>query len=62
MVRYVVHRVALAIVVLVGLLVATFFIIHLVPGDPVKIVLGGARDAERDRATFATSSTSTARC
>jgi peptide/nickel transport system permease protein len=40
MVRYVVHRLALAIVVLIGLLVATFFMIHLVPGDPVKIVLG----------------------
>jgi ABC-type dipeptide/oligopeptide/nickel transport system permease component len=38
---YVVRRVALAIVVLFGLLVATFFIIHLVPGDPVAIVLGG---------------------
>jgi ABC-type dipeptide/oligopeptide/nickel transport system permease component len=41
MVRYVLHRVALSIVVLFGLLVATFFIIHLVPGDPVMIVLGG---------------------
>ncbi len=38
---YVARRVALAIVVLFGLLVATFFIIHLVPGDPVSIVLGG---------------------
>jgi peptide/nickel transport system permease protein len=41
MLSYVVHRVALSIVVLFGLLVATFMIIHLVPGDPVKIVLGG---------------------
>jgi peptide/nickel transport system permease protein len=40
MVRYVVHRIALAFVVLFGLLVATFFMIHLVPGDPVQIVLG----------------------
>jgi len=38
---YLVRRVALAIVVLFGLLVATFFIIHLVPGDPVRIVLAG---------------------
>src|SRR5664279_4452167 len=30
----------MALVVLFGLLVATFFIIHLVPGDPVRIVLG----------------------
>jgi ABC-type dipeptide/oligopeptide/nickel transport system permease component len=38
---YVLHRVALSVVVLAGLLVATFFIIHLVPGDPVTIVLAG---------------------
>jgi peptide/nickel transport system permease protein len=38
---YLIRRVALAVVVLFGLLVATFFIIHLVPGDPVRIVLGG---------------------
>jgi peptide/nickel transport system permease protein len=38
---YLIRRVALAVVVLFGLLVATFFIIHLVPGDPVQIVLGG---------------------
>jgi ABC-type dipeptide/oligopeptide/nickel transport system permease component len=41
MLMYIAHRVALAIVVLFGLLVATFFIIHLVPGDPVTIVLAG---------------------
>jgi len=38
---YLIRRVALAVVVLFGLLVATFFIIHLVPGDPVTIVLAG---------------------
>jgi peptide/nickel transport system permease protein len=38
---YVIRRVALALVVLFGLLVATFFMIHLVPGDPVTIILGG---------------------
>jgi len=37
---YLIRRVGLALVVLFGLLVATFFIIHLVPGDPVRIVLG----------------------
>jgi len=41
MLMYVVHRVALSVVVLFGLLVATFFIIHLVPGDPVAIILAG---------------------
>jgi ABC-type dipeptide/oligopeptide/nickel transport system permease component len=40
-VSYLIRRISLAIVVLFGLLVATFFIIHLVPGDPVTIVLGG---------------------
>jgi len=38
---YLLRRVALSVVVLFGLLVATFFMIHLVPGDPVTIVLGG---------------------
>lgn len=41
MLSYVLHRVALSVVVLLGLLIATFFIIHLVPGDPVTIVLAG---------------------
>jgi len=41
MLTYVVQRIALSIVVLFGLVVATFFMIHLVPGDPVSIVLGG---------------------
>lgn len=41
MLSYLIRRVALAAVVLFGLLVATFFIIHLVPGDPVRIVLAG---------------------
>jgi ABC-type dipeptide/oligopeptide/nickel transport system permease component len=39
-VNYLIRRVALAVVVLFGLLVATFFIIHLVPGDPVTLTLG----------------------
>ncbi|MGZ4416819.1 MAG: ABC transporter permease [Gaiellaceae bacterium] len=41
MLSYLIRRVALAVLVLFGLLVATFFIIHLVPGDPVRIVLAG---------------------
>lgn len=41
MLSYLIRRLALAVVVLFGLLVATFFIIHLVPGDPVRIVLAG---------------------
>jgi peptide/nickel transport system permease protein len=41
MAMYILHRAALSVVVLFGLLVATFFIIHLVPGDPVTIVLAG---------------------
>lgn len=40
MASYLIRRVGLALGVLFGLLVATFFIIHLVPGDPVRIVLG----------------------
>jgi ABC-type dipeptide/oligopeptide/nickel transport system permease component len=46
MISYLIRRIALALVVLFGLLVATFFIIHLVPGDPVQIVLGGRATPE----------------
>jgi ABC-type dipeptide/oligopeptide/nickel transport system permease component len=46
MISYLIRRIALAAVVLFGLLVATFFIIHLVPGDPVQIVLGGRATPE----------------
>ncbi len=46
MLSYLIRRVALAVLVLFGLLVATFFIIHLVPGDPVRIVLGGRATPE----------------
>ena len=40
MLSYLARRVGLSVVVLVGLLVATFVIIHLVPGDPVQQLLG----------------------
>lgn len=41
MARYLLHRLALGIVVLFGLMVATFLIVHLVPGDPIRQALGG---------------------
>ena len=40
MARLLARRLALAVVVLFGLMVATFVIIHLVPGDPVQQLLG----------------------
>ncbi len=38
---YLIRRLALAVVVLIGLMIATFFIVHLVPGNPALLVLGG---------------------
>lgn len=46
MVSYLARRVALSLVVLCGLLVATFVIVHLVPGDPVAQVLGSRATPE----------------
>jgi len=43
---YLLRRLGLAVIVLFGLLVATFFMIHLVPGDPVRIVLAGRASPE----------------
>lgn len=40
MLTYLARRLALSVVVLCGLLVATFVIVHLVPGDPVQQLLG----------------------
>jgi ABC-type dipeptide/oligopeptide/nickel transport system permease component len=37
---YVIKRLALAVVVLIGLMIGTFLIVHLVPGDPARLVLG----------------------
>jgi ABC-type dipeptide/oligopeptide/nickel transport system permease component len=45
--RYVLNRVALGLVVLVGLALATFLIIHLVPGDPVRQALGAQAGPEQ---------------
>jgi ABC-type dipeptide/oligopeptide/nickel transport system permease component len=41
MARFLVHRLLLGLVVLFGLAVATFLIVHLAPGDPVQSALGG---------------------
>lgn len=41
MLRYVIHRLLLSLLVLLGLALATFLIIHMVPGDPVQMALGG---------------------
>ncbi len=37
---YLFRRVLQAIPVLIGITLASFFLIHLVPGDPARIVLG----------------------
>jgi peptide/nickel transport system permease protein len=46
MTLYLLRRLALSVVVLLGLAVVTFFIIHLVPGDPVQLALGGRATPE----------------
>jgi peptide/nickel transport system permease protein len=38
--RFVARRVAYSLVVLVGVLIVVFALVHLVPGDPVRIALG----------------------
>ncbi|WP_426517566.1 ABC transporter permease [Diaminobutyricibacter sp. McL0618] len=41
MTRYLVKRVLQAVLVLWGLATVVFFVLHLIPGDPVRAVLGG---------------------
>lgn len=40
MIRYIVNRVLSGIIVIFGISVFTFMLIHFIPGDPVKIMLG----------------------
>lgn len=40
--RYILKRLLMAIPTLIGVLIASFLIIHLVPGDPVEVMLFGA--------------------
>src|SRR5947208_13664895 len=39
-VRFVVRRLLYSLVVLAGVLIVVFTLVHLVPGDPVRIALG----------------------
>ena len=44
--RYVLRRLGQAVVVLWGAVTLSFLIIHLVPGDPVRIILGGGQGGD----------------
>lgn len=46
MTAYILRRIAQAIPVLIGITLAAFLLIHLVPGDPAKIILGGQATPE----------------
>ncbi len=49
MMRFLVSRLASALVVILGVSVLVFFLIHLVPGDPVEVMLGeGSQPADRE--------------
>ena len=41
MLSYIARRIAIALVVLLGIAIITFLMIHLIPGNPAVIVLGG---------------------
>ncbi|MEH7347589.1 nickel ABC transporter permease [Gottfriedia acidiceleris] len=40
MTQYILNRIISAIIVIFGISILSFFLIHLIPGDPVKIMLG----------------------
>ncbi len=46
MIQYVIQRLLLAIPTLFGITLISFFIMHLAPGDPVDLFLGGASGGE----------------
>jgi peptide/nickel transport system permease protein len=47
--QLIISRLASAAVVIFGVLCLVFFLIHLVPGDPVEVMLGeSARAADRE--------------
>lgn len=49
MTRYLLYRIANAILVIFGIMTVVFLLIHLVPGDPVEVMLGeSARVADRE--------------
>jgi peptide/nickel transport system permease protein len=57
MVRYTLRRLAQAIVVMLGVSVIVFLLVHLVPGDPIRVSLGTRFDPDtyaalRERAGF----------
>jgi peptide/nickel transport system permease protein len=47
MIRYLGRRLLHTVPVIVGITLASFILIHLVPGDPVRIMLGGKAPKER---------------
>lgn len=44
--RYLLRRLALSVVVLVGVLVITFLISHVIPGDPARLYAGGLKASD----------------
>lgn len=55
--RYVLRRLGQAVIVLLGVSILTFAIVHLIPGDPIRVALGtrfdqATYDALRERAGF----------
>jgi len=43
--RYILHRVYLLLPTLLGALTLVFFLIHLIPGDPIEVMLGETASA-----------------